>query len=170
MPLPDSIAIQIADAVVAELNAAASGETPTLPGGFTAVRDYGPVYKIEDLSDREATGQTPARKGLHVTVIPLTIDIERADRAATQGDYEVDVTIQKCVQSRDEKDELIVIAEKVGRYFAPSDSHGGAVVALAGGDRAKWVHSGHPYLFDPDLLRTDGEMITVVALTWRVLK
>lgn len=72
-----STTIQIADAVVAELNDASL----SLP--FTARRSYLPTYKLEELDE------------LHVTVIAKDVVGEMVDRSRDNETHRIDVGIQK---------------------------------------------------------------------------
>ncbi|HND54215.1 MAG TPA: hypothetical protein PLV92_17515, partial [Pirellulaceae bacterium] len=69
--------VQLADAVVADLNAA------TFSQPFTAQRSYLPRWKLEELAT------------IRVTVVPKDDVGERASRAQWQEDYQLDVAIQQ---------------------------------------------------------------------------
>lgn len=73
---------QIADAVVAAINAAALGS-------FTAVRKALPGVKREELD------------AIHVEVVPSTFTEEQADRARKRCNYGIDVGVQQEVDPDD---------------------------------------------------------------------
>lgn len=83
--MPEAVEVQIADAVVAELNAGARSWS----GQFTAEHNWLPVYQPADLAS------------LKVSVAPLTLDEDRVSRAAERCDYEVAVDFQKFVGATD---------------------------------------------------------------------
>lgn len=75
--MSDSVLIQLADAIVTELNAA------TLSQSFTAVRKYRPPKTLEDC------------KTLTVLVVPGSVEHEFASRNAQAETYRVDVAVAK---------------------------------------------------------------------------
>lgn len=74
------LAIDIADAVAAELNSAPAG---TFPPAFTAVRRVLPAFDLADLAD------------LKVSVVPKRIEITGSTRSASQYEITVDIGVQK---------------------------------------------------------------------------
>lgn len=74
-----SIWIDIADAIVSELNNPAVGWSLA----FTAKRYYLPVFKLTDLRE------------LHVSVVPAGMDVEMLSRVSKQYDTRIDVAVQQ---------------------------------------------------------------------------
>ena len=75
-----ALVIDIADAVVAELNAAPAG---TFDPVFTAVRRVLPEFDLAELAE------------LKVTVVPKAVEITGATRSVGQFDFQVDIGVQK---------------------------------------------------------------------------
>lgn len=103
-----AIIIEIADAVVSELNSA------SLSQSFEAVRSYVPVHEIRDLVD------------LKVAVVPFNIIGNTIDRSGRQMyNYEIYVTIQRMIgigpltndQINAAADPLMILAEEIVDLF-----------------------------------------------------
>jgi hypothetical protein len=96
-----AVLVDIADAVVAELN----GHAFSKP--FTAERSYRPVYSREEM------------KGLHVTVVPAGFTIELAGRNQSQTDYVVEVGIMHAPETLDAgaMDALMGLVEEIVAFF-----------------------------------------------------
>lgn len=99
--MPSAALIEIADAVVTELNAAAL----SLP--FVAQRLYVPSFSAQELTT------------LKVVVVPRAEDGAIAHRSATQHEYTVDVGILKKVAQPTlaEIDPLMLLAQEIGDFF-----------------------------------------------------
>jgi len=93
--------IEIADAVVAELNDASFSRS------FSAVRSYLPRFELPEMAE------------LHVTVVPRGLDISTGTRAGHQHDYRIDVAVQQKLQSGSisEIDELVGLMEEIADHF-----------------------------------------------------
>ena len=72
-----AVITHIADAVVAELNAA------TFSQPFTAGRHYQPLFDLADM------------KVLHVTVVPNGVTVQPVSRSEIQHDYKIDIAPRK---------------------------------------------------------------------------
>ncbi len=94
-----AVITDIADAVVAELNGA------TFSQPVSAVRQYLPKFDL------------PEMQTLHVTVVPKAVVLATSDRARGQGDYSIDVAVQKKFETGDnaELDALPAIRSRIGR-------------------------------------------------------
>ena len=92
---------QIADAVVATLNAA------TLSQPVTATRAYLPRAEVADL------------KSLKVTVVPSSVVNASVSRSQSQQDVAIDVAIQKKPGNEQNAsfDPLLALAEEIGDLF-----------------------------------------------------
>jgi len=136
----------IADAMVAELNAAAWG----LP--FTATRTYLPRYKLEDMDT------------LHVTVVPKTDTVLAGDRGKSRHDYQLDVAVQKKLEAADnaEIDPLVTLTEEIADYFR------GKRLALL--PSAVWGTTEVRAIYDPEHLVELGQFTSLVTFTFRVMR
>lgn len=147
-----ALIVDIADAVVAELNDTAF----SLP--FTAVRAYRPVYELPEMSE------------LHVTVVPRGVVISRSDRASHQQDYRVDVAVQKRLGAVEAvaMDPLMDLVEELCDHFK------GLVLAAPDGlpayRQASCVGIENEPVYAPEHLeemRQFTSVITVTFRTWR---
>lgn len=99
--MPDAVLVQIADAVVAELNAASLSQT------FTAERAYVPVHELT------------AAAGLKVTVVPEGYSVSPVDLARHAFDCHVEVTVQQRADppTNGAVDPLLLLAQEVIDLF-----------------------------------------------------
>lgn len=144
-----SLIIDIADAVVAALNAAPEG---TFAQSFTAQRMYLPQFDLKEMSD------------LHVTVVPKGTEIQPGTRNTGRYDCSIDVGVQKKLanaQDLSEVDSLLTLAEGIAEYFRNK---------VLSPVQAAWVRSEHTHLYAQDHLRELGQFTSVVTLTFRVLR
>jgi len=98
-----SVLVQIADAVVAELNAAGFSRP------FTAVRSYRPRFELSELET------------LRVSVVARNVEIEvdSRDPAAHQHDYQVEVAVQTRIAEADAAhvDPLMDLVEEIADFW-----------------------------------------------------
>ena len=96
-----ALIIDIADAVVSELNDAAFG-TP-----FTATRAYVPRFDLEEMGT------------LRVTVVPKGVEISTASRSGHQHDYRIDIGVQRKFEQEEaaELDPLMDLVEEIADHF-----------------------------------------------------
>ncbi|MEX1016019.1 MAG: hypothetical protein WDZ31_04665 [Phycisphaeraceae bacterium] len=143
-----SITIDIADAVVATLNAA------TFSQPVTAERAYLPRYELSEMQD------------LRVTVVPKEMTTTTASRGAASRDLTLDVAVQKKLGApagaQSEQDALMELSEEVADYLRTT--------ALAGQAGAKWVRTEHTAIYAPEHLEQLRQFTSVVTLTYRVIK
>ncbi|HNB60283.1 MAG TPA: hypothetical protein PK308_08205 [Phycisphaerales bacterium] len=134
--------VQLADAVVADLNAA------TFSQPFTAQRSYLPRWKLEELAT------------IRVTVVPKDDVGERASRAQWQEDYQLDVAIQQRLGANEtaQMDALVLLGQELADYFKSRNP---------AGDLATLVAVAFAPLFDPDHLEKHKTLTTVLNLTFR---
>ena len=92
---------QIADAVVAELNAA------TFSQPVTATRAYVPRFELPEL------------KTLTVTVVPSSASVTAAAHGAAQQDVAIDIAVQQKLDSEQNAalDPLLALAEEIAEHF-----------------------------------------------------
>lgn len=134
--------VQLAEAVVADLNAA------TFSQRFTAQRSYLPRWKLEELAT------------IRVTVVPKDDVGERASRAQWQEDYQLDVAIQQRLGANEtaQMDALVLLGQELADYFKSRNP---------AGDLATLVAVAFAPLFDPDHLEKHKTLTTVLNLTFR---
>jgi hypothetical protein len=96
-----AVLVDIADAIVAELN----GHAFSKP--FTALRSYRPLFEREEMKD------------LHVTVVPAGFTLELAGRNQSQTDYVVEVGVQHAPETFDTAamDALMGLVEEIVAFF-----------------------------------------------------
>lgn len=140
-----STIVKIADAVVGELNHAEWRES------FAAERGYRPVYDLKDAED------------IRVSVIPRSVAEAPMSRARTQGDYTVDVAVQKKVEGDTETDGLMKLVEEIVRHFRFRRLH------LLGGAEAVWIATANSPIYAPEHLAELGQFTSVLTLTFRVI-
>lgn len=153
--MADSVLVQIANAVVAELNAPGSPLVPAEGAPLaTAARAYAPVFDLGEMAD------------LHVTVVPKAASAERADRATRQFDYSVDVAVQKKLLPGDggdtEIDGLMLLVERIADRF-----NGKRPVQYAG---AVCLRADNEPVYSPDHLRELRQFTSVLTLVFRVVR
>jgi len=135
--------VAIADAVTAELN----GNTFTQT--FTAQRLYLPVFDLQSMSD------------LKVTVVPKGITSSSLDRSRDNFDYQIDVAVQKKVNSQIEViDSLMRLVEEIGDYFRsnPLSSYPGA----------RCTNVENTPVYAQDHLQELRQFTSVLTLTFRL--
>lgn len=137
-----AVIVEIADAVVADLNAHAFSRP------FMAVRTYLPRYKLEDLADTQ------------VSVVPKDDLGQRASRAQWQQDYKIDVAVQQKLGSNEQAqmDELLLLGQELTDYFKDRNPSG---------NHAVLIECGYAPLFDPEHLEKHKTLTTVLNLTFR---
>jgi len=146
-----SLLVQIADAVVAELNAPAAGFDPPL----NAARHYRPVFDLAEL------------KTLRVSVVPKGIEIASLGRNANQHDVSVDVAVQKKITLADnaELDGLMALVERIADLLRLRRLTVGTGVAAA-----VWVKTENVPVYSPEHLETKQVFTSVLTLTFRVCR
>jgi hypothetical protein len=139
-----STVIDVADAVVASLNAGSFA----LP--FTAARKYVPAVELSDLAD------------LNVTVVPKSAEITTATRTSSYFDCTIDIGIQQKVNPNEpaELDALADLAEQIVDHLrlSPLDALPEAV----------WLSIANEPVFAPEHLDQQRVFTSVVSVTYRV--
>jgi hypothetical protein len=143
-----STIIDIANAVVGELNAPAS----PLAGQATAQRAYRPVFDLQDMKD------------LHVTVVPRGVDMSSASRSLVQSDVQIDIGVQKKLAGGEQTaiDSLMAIVEQVADYLRGRK--------LAAAPEVSWVKTENNPIFAPEHLEQFGQFTSVLTLTFRSMR
>ena len=143
--MPNAVLIDVADAVVADLNAA------TLSQPVTAARTYLPQFDLKEMTT------------LHVTVVPKAEGIAVASRASTQHDYSVDVGVQKKLAAGNnaEIDPLMLLAQEIADYFR---------FRPLVGRPERWVRTEVKAPYSPEHLDQLRQFTSVVTLTFRGMR
>ena len=136
----------IADAIVAELNAA------TFSQSVAAERHYLPQFELKEM-------QT-----LHVTVVPKTVVLASSDRSRSQRDYSIDMAVQKRLETGDnaELDPLLALVEQIADHFRGR--------RLASFPDAAWLKTEQTVLYAPEHIDELRQFTSVLTLTYRVLR
>ncbi len=135
---------EIADAVVAELNAA----TLSLP--FTAVRYFEPVFEL------------PEMKVLHVSVVPNDEETQNIRRRQKRHDYRIDVAVQKKFDTKEpvELDPLMKLTKEIAELFCPR--------RLAAMPAAVAVKAVNDPIYDPEHMEKYRQFTSLVTVTVRI--
>ncbi len=135
--------VQIADAVVAELNAAAFSL------GFTAERHYLPKFELSELTT------------LRVSVVPREIASTSLDRNRDSFDYLIDVAVQKKVDpSVENLDALMALVEEIADHFRSEP--------LVGLPQARCTEVKNAPVYALEHLDEFRQFTSVLTLTFRV--
>jgi len=144
--------VDIAAAVVAELNGSEGPKFGTPPAGLNAERAYRPTFDLADMKD------------LHVTVVPRGVELQGASRSMVQADVQIDIGVQRKLAAADnaEIDALMALAEQIGDFFR---TH-----RLAGAPDASWVRTENVPIYSPEHLDQLRQFTSVLTVTFRVLR
>jgi hypothetical protein len=135
--------IEIADAVVAELNGA------TFSQPVSAARHYAPKFDIGEMG------------ALHVSVVPRGLTSTSLDRSRDAFEYQVDVAVQQKVdQATPPLDALMTLVEEIANHFRT-----GAIVSFPG---ARCTDVKNEPVFLPEHLMELGQFTSVLTLTFKV--
>ncbi len=141
-----AVITDVADALVAELNAASL----SLP--LTAARHYVPSFELQDMKD------------LHVSVVPRGVVILPGGRGHNHHDYSIDVAVQKKVDAEEgtEIDELLDLVDEIADHFRfrRLDSY----------PAAHWIKTEHAPIYAQDHWDELRQFTSVLTLTFRVVR
>jgi hypothetical protein len=143
--------IDIADAVVAELNGVDAPKFGEPPAGLNAQRAYRPVFALEEMDD------------LHVTVVPRGVEMTAANRTQVQRDVQIDIAVQKRLSVDDElaqADALMALVEQIAEHFRHK---------RRAGPQAVWIRTDNEPIFAPEHLDQLRQFNSVLTLTFRVI-
>ena len=141
-----ALVIDIADAVVAELNAAPAG---TFDPAFTAVRRVLPEFDLSELAE------------LKVTVVPKAVEISGSTRSVGQFDFQIDIGVQKKL-GKDldaETAGLCGLVDGIAGYLRRR--------SLAAAPHAVWVRSRNDPVYAPEHLADQRAFTSVLTVTYR---
>lgn len=164
--MPDSVTVQLADAIVATLNRANLPTAPPRPSvrpqpssgfsqTFTATRGYAPIFDLKDMGT------------LHVTVVPKTIASELVTRGKqSEESYEIFIAVQKRITlaTNSTIDALARLTEEIKEYF-----EGQAIIALSELN-TRCTAATIDLVADWDYLMTKSQFLSLVNLTIFVFK
>ena len=141
-----SVMTDVADAIVAELNAA------TLSQPIAALRTYLPQFKLTEMQN------------LHVTVVPKGVVLASPDRCRSQADYSVDVAVQKkfSTGTNAELDVLTDLVQNIITFFRNK--------RLESYPNAIWMKTELPVLYAPEHIDQLRQFTSVLTLTYRVIQ
>ena len=146
-----SIAVAIADAVVATLNA------HDFAMAFTAERHYLPRYELSEMQD------------LRVTVVPKEMTTTTVSRGAVSRDVTVDVAVQQKLDApgnpapgseQADTDALMDLSEAIAEHLR--------VTALLGMPGPMWIQTEHTAIYAPEHLEQMRQFTSVMAFTFRI--
>ena len=141
-----ALIIDIADAVVAELNAAPAG---TFDPAFTALRRVLPEFDLPELAE------------LKVTVVPKAVEINGSTRLTSQFDCQIDIGVQKKL-GKDldtEVAELCGLVDGIAGYLRRR--------SLAAAPHAVWVRTRNDPVYAPEHLAEQRAFTSVLTVTYR---
>jgi hypothetical protein len=138
--------IDIADAVVAELNAAPAG---TFEPAITAVRRVLPEFDLPELAE------------LKVTVVPKAVEINGSTRSASQFDCQIDIGVQKKLGKEldTEVPNLCGLVDGIAEYLRRRP--------LVAAPHAIWVRSRNDPVYAPEHLAEQRAFTSVLTITYR---
>jgi hypothetical protein len=137
--------IQIADAVVAQLNAATFGQP------LTAARLYAPSFELPDMET------------LHVTVVPRAISSASLDRSRDTFSYEIDLAVQKKTDmAQVSLDALMTLVEEIADHFRQ-----GPLASFPG---ARCMDVKNAPVYSQEHLDELRQFTSVLTLTFRVVR
>ena len=144
-----SLVIDIADAVTAEINAAAPG---TFSEAFTSERRVLPEFGLEDLAE------------LKVTVVPKRVEITGSTRATSQYEIAVDIGVQKKL-GKDLDTEVAALGtlvDEIADYLCRRQ--------LTAAPFAAWVSIANEPVYAPDHLAEQRVFTSVLTVSYRAMR
>ena len=141
-----STVIQIADAVVSMLNAAA------LSVPFTAVRTYVPTFEL------------PEMETLRVTVAPRSLIVSRNNRSLNTYDTKIDVAVQRKFDVGDaaEIDPLMALVEEIADVLR--------LQRLPDYTAAHWFETEHPILYSQEHWDELRQFTSLITFSFREIR
>ena len=144
-----SLITDIADAVVAELNAAPAG---TFDPPFTAQRRVLPAFELAELAE------------LKVTVVPKAVQITGSTRSSSQYDLAVDIGVQRKLTSNSDSDveTLGTLVDQIAEYLRQRP--------LSQAPYGVWVGTANEPVYSPEHLLEQRVFTSVLTVTYRAIK
>jgi hypothetical protein len=135
--------IDIAEAVVAELNGASFSQP------VTAERLYAPQFELAEMTT------------LHVSVVPRGLSSASLDRSRDTFQYQIDLAVQQKVdQANPPLDALMTLVEEIADHFRAG--------SLASFTAARCSDVVNEPVFAPEHLTELGQFTSVITLTFKV--
>ena len=141
-----ALVIDIADAVVVELNAAPAG---TFIPAITAVRRVLPEFNLSDLAE------------LKVSVAPKAVEISGSTRSVGQFDLQVDIGVQKKL-GKDLDTEVATLCGLTDAIMAYLRQR-----PLAAAPHAAWVRTQNDPVYASEHLAEQRAFTSVLTVTYR---
>jgi len=147
--MSDALAVLVADAVVAELNAGTFSES------VSAVRSFLPEYDLKDLKD------------LRVTVLPAGDDLSSESRGANRRLVRVEIGIQKRLPTGEEAEAeemqaLLLLLEEIKAYLAGR--------TLGGQPAARWLATENSPIYDPETVQEHRSFLSVLRVSYLAIQ
>ncbi|NLX57694.1 MAG: hypothetical protein GXY74_01240 [Phycisphaerae bacterium] len=141
-----ALIVDIADAVVTELNAG------TFSQELTAARLYRPEFDLKEMA------------ALHVTVVPRGVEAVTVSRTSVQYDVSVDVAVQKklSTETNAQIDPLMGLVEEIATFFR--------LRRLTAYPSASWLRTENEPVYSPGHLEELRQFTSVLTVTFRVVK
>jgi hypothetical protein len=141
-----STVIQVADGVVAELNAG------TFSQPLTAARHYVPSFELQEMNE------------LRVSVVPKAVVVSPLDRSRNTHDAQIDLAVQKKFATGDaaEIDPLMALVEEIADHFR--------LRRLDSFPAAHWIKTEHKPIYAQDHWEELRQFTSVLTLTFRVIR
>ena len=138
-----TFAVDIAEAVTAAL------KRYTFSHPFVAQRLYRPAFDLAEMKD------------LHVTVVPKGIEIATVGRGITQYDIQVDLAVQKKLQTagNDEIDALMGLVQEIADFVRSTGRFNEGV----------WVKTENSPIYSQEHLSELRQFTSVLTVTVRVM-
>lgn len=146
------LALDIADAVTAEINAPGNNLLP----GTTAVRRVLPEFELKDLVE------------LKVTVVPRSVNITGATRTSSQYEIAIDIGLQKKIATAPagsmdtDVAALGTLVDQIANHLQRRQ--------LTGFPWATWVSIANDPLYVPEHLAQQSVFTSVLTVTYRAIK
>ena len=141
-----STVLNVADAVVAQLN------TASLSQPVVAERLYVPNFDLQDMQD------------LRVTVVPRELHVRSLDRGRNNYEAEIDLAVQKKFKKgdADEIDPLVAFVEEIADLFR--------LKRLTSFPGAIWSRTDHQVLYSQEHWDQLRQFTSLLTLTFRVMR
>jgi hypothetical protein len=138
-----AVILDIADAVVTQINAA------TFSQPVTAVRHFQPKFELSEMTE------------LKVSVVPRSLASKSLDRSRDSFDYQIDVAVQqKTDMSQAALDALMTLVEEIADHFRTQP--------LTGYPNARCTEVKNEPVYALEHLDEFRQFTSVVTLTFRV--
>lgn len=141
-----STVLNVADAVVAQLNSA------TLSQPIQAERLYVPNFDLQEMSE------------LRVSVVPRELHVRSLDRGRNSYEAEIDLAVQKKFNKGDaaEIDPLVAFVEEIADLFR--------LKRLASFPGAIWSRTDHQVLYSQEHWDQLRQFTSLLTLSFRVMR